>query len=346
MKGIIGAHMRYKGFIVPRREYFSRLKRANITAKAKVRLSWMDYYQKTKNARLTCRHFGISPDTFYRWKRRYRSYCLKTLEDDPKSRRPQRLRTPTTDLKTVARIRYYREAYPRWGKAKIAILLKKEGHQVSESTVGRTIKRLKDRGVLKEPIPNFISAKKCYLKRAWGVRKPKDYVVKEPGDLVQIDTLDVRPIPGVVRKQFTGRDVIGKWDVIKVYGSATSSLAAKYLDTLISRMPFPVKAIQIDGGSEFKGEFESECQKREIALFILPPKSPKLNGCVERSHRTHTEEFYEVNDFSLNISILNQELLEWEKIYNTIRPHQALDYLTPLEYITQWKNKKGDVYGK
>ena len=46
------------------------------------------------------------------------------------------------------------------------------------------------------------------------------------------------------------------------------------------------------------------------------------DGCVERAQRTHTEEFYEVNDFSLEMAPLNRELLAWERIYNTVRPHQ------------------------
>jgi len=58
-------------------------------------------------------------------------------------------------------------------------------------------------------------------------------------------------------------------------------------------MPFPIRAIQVDGGSEFQDVFEEECQRRGIKLFVLPPRSPKLNGHVERAQRTHTEEFYE-----------------------------------------------------
>lgn len=345
MRGKIGVPMRYKGFIVPRTGYISRLSRADVTRQAKIRLSWMDYYTKTKNARLTCRKFGISPDTFYRWKKRYKPLNLKSLEDDPKTRRPKTLRIPTTPTNVVNRILSLRETYPRWGKEKIAVLLKREGICVSVSTVGRTIKRLKDRGILKEPKPNYISSKKRYLKRAWALRKPETYQVHFPGDLVQIDTLDVRPIPGVVRKQFTARDTISKWDVVEVYGNAKASLAAKFLNTLLSRIPFPVRAIQIDGGSEFKGEFEEACQQRKIALFVLPPRRPDLNGCVERSNRTHTEEFYEVNEFPFDLPSLNTKLKEWEDTYNTVRPNQALGYLTPLEYITKLQKQKEDVYG-
>src|SRR4030043_569039 len=219
MQGIIGAHMNYKGFIVPRSRYISRLSQADITVGAKARLKWMDYYRKTQNARLTCRHFGISPDTFYRWKRRYKPLVLKTLEDRPATRRPHRLRQPDTPVVVVERIKQLREEYPRWGKEKLKVLLQREDIIVSVSTVGRTLRRLKDRGILKEPRLYFISAKQKYLKRQWAVRKPKGYQEQLPGDLVQVDTLDIRPVPGVVRKQFTARDVVSKWDVVETYGS-------------------------------------------------------------------------------------------------------------------------------
>jgi len=352
MKGIIGAHMKYKGFIVPRRGKLSHISQSVISSEAHTRLSWMDYYFKTGNGRLTCRHFGISPDTFYRWKRKYQKDNLKSLEDDRKSRKPHILRHPQTPVLVVEEIKTLRETYPRWGKEKIYILLKKElikeGKEnllVSVSTVGRTINRLKQRGYLKKPITNYISTKKRYLKRDWAVRKPKDYEVKNIGDLVEVDTLDIRPVPGIVRKQFTARDIISKWDVVEVYGNATATLAAKFLDSLIIRCPFKIKAIQVDGGSEFKAEFEQECKKRNIPLFVLPPHSPKLNGCVERANRTHTEEFYEVNDFSLDIKELNIQLRKWETIYNTVRPHKTLGYLTPQEYVIICKNKERNVYG-
>jgi transposase InsO family protein len=66
----------------------------------------------------------------------------------------------------------------------------------------------------------------------------------------------------------------------------------------------------------FEAIFEAECQRRGIKLFVLPPRSPKLNGADERAHRTHTEEFYEVTGSSFDLSELKDELLEWEEVYN------------------------------
>ena len=94
-------------------------------------------------------------------------------------------------------------------------------------------------------------------------------------------------MPGVVLKHFTARDIISRWDVVDVYSQATASTAAHFLAKLEQRMPFAIKAIQVDGGSEFEAVFEEECQRRDIKLFVLPPRSPKINGYVERAHLRH-----------------------------------------------------------
>ena len=310
-----------------------------LSREARQRLKWFDYYNSHhRNARLTCRHFGISPQTFYRWKERYDPKYIGSLEDLP--HRPKHLRQPTYSVELIEAVLRLREEYPRWGKDKLVILLRRQGFTSSASTVGRILKKLRERGVLKEPLPNHISARKSQRQRPYAVRKPKGYVVKEPGDIVEVDTLDVRPLPGLVVKHFTARDVISKWDVLEAHTRASSHTAAHFMDTLLTRMPFPVKVIQVDGGSEFQDFFEEECQRRGIKLFVLPPRSPKLNGHVERAQRTHTEEFYEVTGTSFEIAELNQALLEWERVYNTIRPHQALGYLTPEEFLKLHQQNK------
>jgi len=313
-----------------------------LSREARQRLKWFDYYNSHgHNARLACRYFGISPQTFYRWKHRYDPFNLKTLEDRP--HRPKHLRKPTASVELVEAVLRLRQTYPRWGKDKLVVLVHRERFACSTSMVGRILKRLKDRGVLREPIPNHISARKRHRQRPYAVRKPKEYVAKEPGDIVEIDTLDVRPLPGMILKHFTARDVVSRWDVLEAHTRATSNTASGFIGVMLERMPFPIRAIQVDGGSEFEDFFEEECQRRDIRLFVLPPRSPKLNGHVERAQRTHTEEFYEVTDTSFNMPELNRALLEWETVYNTIRPHQALGYLTPKEFLEcyQQDQRKG-----
>ncbi len=213
-----------------------------------------------------------------------------------------------------------REAYPRWGKEKLAVLLRRENIYVSASMVGRILLYLKARGVLHEAIPNYISVQK---------RHP----IAVPGDPVELDTLDVRPLPGVILKHFSSYDVVSRWNVLGIFSQTTATTAKHFLNDMEARSPNKIRAIQIDGGSEFQSVFEEECQRRGIKLFVLPPRSPKLNGGVERANRTHTEEFYEVTDSDFELGDIRTKLLEWENICNTFRPHQSLNYLTPQQFL-------------
>lgn len=322
--------MKIKSAVISGIQRLSRI--PDLSREANKRLKWFDhYYANGQNARLTCRYFGISPQTFYRWKRRYDPDHPSNLED--RSHRPRKVRTPTWSPAQALAVLKLREQYPRWGKEKLTVLLRLQGCEISVSMVGRILKKLKERGVLREPLTTCVSAGKRVRQRPYAVRKPKDYQISCIGDIVQLDTLDLRPLPGEVFKHFTAHDVVSKWNVTGVYRNATATTAASFLDCLKERMPFPVKAIQVDGGPEFQSLFEQACQERNIRLFVLPPRSPKLNGGVERAHRTHTEEFYEVTDCSFDLVELRDKLLEWENIYNTIRPHQSLHYLTPRQYL-------------
>jgi transposase InsO family protein len=47
-----------------------------------------------------------------------------------------------------------------------------------------------------------------------------------------------------------------------------------------------------------------------------------------------------------SLTVLGDQLLQWERTYNAIRPHQSLGYLTPLKFLEQWKEdqqKEGGV---
>ena len=87
----------------------------------------------------------------------------------------------------------------------------------------------------------------------------------------------------------------------KPYRNATSDNAADFLDKVTAEMPWPVKAIQIAGGSEFMGEFELACAAKPIPLYLLPPRSPKLNRAVERCNGAWRYEFYAVVDLPHDI---------------------------------------------
>ena len=142
--------MKIKSGVVSGVSRLARIK--ELSREATKRLKWFDYYHSHgRNARLTCRYFGISPQTFYRWKRRYDPKHLDSLED--RSHRPQRLRQPTWSTEIAEAVLRLREEYPHRGKDKLVVLLHEDGYKVSTSMVGRIMRYLKQRGVLKEPLP-------------------------------------------------------------------------------------------------------------------------------------------------------------------------------------------------
>ena len=120
---------------------------------------------------------------------------------------------------------------------------------------------------------------------------------------------------------------------MEVKSRATARTTKDSIAAILERIPFSIKAIQIDGGSEFMSEFEEYCKEQELRLFVLPPHSPKLNGRVERFNRTSREEFHECSEVDTTVVAMNRAAREWEAVYNTIRPHEALGQLTPQEFL-------------
>jgi transposase len=142
--------MQIKSLRLPRSRYLER-GAAELSREAQKRLAWFDYHASHgRNAALTCRYFGISRQTFYRWKPRFDPQNLRTLEDG--SHRPLRRRRPTWTVEQAERVRRLRERYPRWGKDKLAVILRREGWAVSVSRVGRILTSLRQRGALTAPV--------------------------------------------------------------------------------------------------------------------------------------------------------------------------------------------------
>jgi putative transposase len=291
-------------------------------------LRWHDAHGR--NVSRTCRHFGISRPTFYRWQERSRQVGLRGLED--RSHRPHAVRRPSWRLGELQAVHQLREQYPRWGKRKLQVLLAADGMHLSCSMIGRMLHHLRHSGQLREGL----ARRKRYgrfLPRPYATRKPKAYVATLPGDLVQVDTLDVRPVAGKTFKHLSLIDVTSRYAAAEVGYGATAATVASHLDRMRERLPFPLRAIQVDGGSEFKADFEAYCQTHGLRLFVLPPRSPKLNGCVERLQRTFGEEFYQCTAAPPRIADLADDLRRYEVVYNTIRPHQALGYRTPAQTL-------------
>jgi transposase InsO family protein len=290
-------------------------------------MRWRQAMARGLSAEAAAGIVGVPRSTLYRWEK----------APKPKSRRPHRRRKPAWSPALVQAVEELRADNPMWGKKKLTVLLRRQGFAVSLSTVGRILKQLMHRGVV-TPVPTLRRKPggrrfRLLAKERHARRLPKGLKPSRPGEIVQLDTMFVSPAPGQAHKHFTAYDPVAKWTVAGVAGRATANLAANFLDKLLADMPFKVTGIQVDGGSEFKADFEQACQQKGLDLYVLPPKRPQLNGAVERCNGVWRYEFYAAYDLPHRIDKLQPFLDAFAHRYNHHRPHDALDGRTPAEYL-------------
>ncbi len=297
----------------------------------------IDIWKKLKRHKLPDKEIGsiakLSRATFYRYKKAISLYGLKGVER--RCKRPKTFRKSNVLESTISLIIKLRTDNPTYGKAKMAIILKRDhAINLSESTVGRVISNLLKQGKIKRSISSIRVKRKRHFKTH---AKRWEYGMKstKPGELIQIDHMSVTK-HNIVMKEFRAWDPITKTIVADVTSNATSQAAAKFLRKVIKEMPFQVRSIQVDGGSEFMRHFEAECQTLNIPLLVLPPSRPQWNGGVERGNRIFREEFYGRNDIRAeSLGAFRHELQKAVHKYNSYRPHFSLNGLTPLQYTAQ-----------
>lgn len=127
------------------------------------------------------------------------------------------------------------------------------------------------------------------------------------------------------------------------------AVSAKTIDRTLARLlerarqafPFPIWAVQTDGGSECGAEFAATAQALGITHYVNRPNYPKGQGRVERSFRTDDLEFHEVEDLPMAVPALEERLAAWNHVYEEVRPHQALGYLTPNAFYARWLADRG-----
>lgn len=289
---------------------------------------------------------NLKRSTFFLWQKKYRNQCgtmkMKTTGLENKSRRPHNIRQANVITQTlVSHVLEIRQAEPMYGKEKIKRELEKDGVFVSVSTVGRILKYLMDKGKIqniklmkkKTSTVREREKRKRYAER---IRKQKP---EKPGQLVQIDHMVLNLYNGLHIKEFRAVDPITRISISRIYSSANAINAREFLKEVIFELDFPIESIQVDGGSEFMAEFEDYCEEMGIKLYILPPRSPKMNGFVERANETYRYEFWNVYEIPDTIEEARKLLKKYERKYNCERMHQSLNYLTPMEYYYTLKEK-------
>lgn len=301
--------------------------RTNITEKAKQRLGVVDWLRSHGgDVSLTARHFGLDRKTVRSWRDKFNNVGMLALND--KSHKPKHLRLPTTSWQIVDEIVKTRKEYPAWSKWKIQVMLTRKNMFVSASTVGRILKR-------KRLIDKKISRKKSKAAKNPKQRYPRGFRIISAGDMVQIDTKFVTLLGGRIIHQFTAIDVLTKRRVLRYYSSLLSKNGADFLKICLEKFPFTVKAIQTDNGKEFLKYFDELCKELNLPHYFIEARHPKQNTYVENSHGSDEREFYQQGNVDKDIEAMNMSLEKWEHDWNYIRPHEALNYLTPDEYLNK-----------
>jgi transposase InsO family protein len=329
-----GCHMTIYGSILPGAASIARsaFLTDRLTERAKYKIKILDWHRAHgKNNSLTARHFGIGRMTLYRWFIKFKRSGVIGLNEE--SRKPKRLRQPTTAWQATIRTVQLRKQYPAWSKYKINALLKKEGIGISDSTTGRILKR---RGL----IIKKISVKRRRAALRPKARFPKGLRISEAGDMIQIDVKHIMLSGGRKFYQFTAIDILSKRRVLRVYPSESSRNGAEFIKECLLGFPFSIKAIQTDNGSTFQKEFDKTCRSKGIPHYFIYPRNPKQNSYVEISHEADKREFYQQGNACSLLPAMQRKIREWEDIWNNVRPHQALNYLTPSEYLFKIQNSR------
>lgn len=330
MKGrYAGRHMTIYGSVLPGAVSLANwaFRTSNISEKAKQRLKIVDWLRShNKNTSLTARHFGLDRETVRDWLKRFNQAGILGLND--KSHRPKNVRKPTTNWNTVNEIVKIRKEYPAWGKYKIGKILSRQNIVVSASTVGRVLKR-------KGLIDKKVSKKRIKAAKNPRKRFPRGFKISCAGDMVQMDTKHISLIGGKKIYQFTAIDVLTKRKVLRYYSSLASKNGADFLSRCLKKFPFAIRAVQTDNGPEFLKHFDALCKELGLPHYFIYPRTPKQNTYVENSHLSDEKEFYLRGNIGYDIGSMQESLEKWEHTWNYVRPHEALNYLTPEEYLNK-----------
>ena len=279
----------------------------------RARLGWVKLYEQTGDAGLTCRRCGISRPTLRKWRRRYHERGEAGLVS--LSFRPHRSPRQKVFAREEALILDLRRSRRLGIKRLRNELIREHGLKLALATIHKVLVRHGENRLEK---PTF---------RRKGRKR---YSRPVPGDRVQVD---VCKISGGIY-QYTAIDDCSRWQVAGIFPRKTAASTVAFLTKVRAAMPFPIQRIQTDRGQEFFA-YQVQDQLRDWKIKFRPtrPRSPHLNGKVERVQRTALDEFWAIAD--LNDPAVADRFADWQRFYNTTRPHSSLGGRAPAERLRE-----------
>lgn len=306
-----------------------------ISKEGQRRLEWIIYYYDGHTVSEVGRHFGISRKSFYKWYGKFDEdnlYSLYRLEDE--SRAPNRVRHRMITAIQQERVIGLRRKYPQYGKRKLERIYEREyGEKISSWQIQKVIEAKKMyRNVKKTERITQKRKRALKKKRITELKKNMRWYEKRAGYIICLDTI-VLYWNGVKRYIFTGVDKYGKVAYARMYTNKSTLNARDFLYRLYFLVDGQMPRVGHDNGSEFEKLFKRACEELKIEQYWSRVRTPKDNPQNERFNRTLQEEFIQLGNFHPAPEVFNRELTEWLIEYNFYRPHEALGYQTPLEFV-------------
>jgi transposase InsO family protein len=344
----------YKSFYFPSKDrarpkvdpwqYLRVRGRKELSLPAQLKLEWIIFYntQAGKNVTATATHFGITRKSVHKWLKRFEDQGLTGLEES--SRAPYHVRTRQITREQRIRIAHLRNRFPRYGKMKQAELYR--SYYQEEISSWKIQKIIEEGGLY--PDKSKVARLRRHLSQARGQKRRRITNLRKEGKinyLWHVDTVILTLTEGGYRYLLTAIDEVSKLAFARLYTTHSSRNARDFLKRLHFLTEQQIINIHSDNGSEFKKEFEEACQALQIPQWYSRPHTPKDNPVLERFNRTIQEEFVEVTDQELaETADFNKALTEWLVEYNWVRPHQTLDYKSPLQYLDDYYPKVSPMY--
>lgn len=303
---------------------------------AKFRLHVLEHYYQ-HGWKSSCSAFKVGKSTLYDWKKTYEESDRSIVSLIPKKTRPRRVRSMKVDHRLVEFIKGFRQQYGNIDRRKIKIFLDKYADElkirgISDRTIGKIIRRKQ---------LYFNQPKKIKRKTKFSRGRTKKYPrVNKPG---YVETDSVIVYINYQRHNFVCcLDIFTKFAHVKKVNSLSSKQAQITLQEFQQRYDLPIHTVQTDNGSEFLGKFHQYLEQKEIKHVFIYPRSPRLNGVVERFNRTIQEEFINRNDeIYFDLDVFQVKLTEYLNWYNNKRPHMALNYQSPNQFLESYFPKCG-----
>ncbi len=257
--------------------------------------------------------FGLDRKTVRQWRDRAREAGAPGLVPRYPKRRRRRIPGEVVELIAHARREF------GWGACRTRLWLMRV-HQVK--VAAKTITRIGDDLGLPRPHP---------ARRRRSPRQLKLFEKAKPGESVQIDVKVVK-VAGTKAYQYTALDDCTRLRVLRLYRRLNTFTSLDFLAQVRRAMPFPIRKIQTDDGTEFSFGFVLAIERAGMRHRYIRPRYPQQNGKVERSHRIDVEEFWSRHTFEM-FEAAAVALREWEVVYNELRFSMALQGRTPAEKL-------------